>query len=576
MIVSKSNLNFAVGRVREAFRLVIIFSCVASFLCSQAEAEVWYVNADNTSETVDGTSWSSAYKEIQPAIDSAFMDGGGEVWVSRGTYDETRASADGGALVLAPGVHVYGGFLRGETDFEDRDWERNVVIIDGFTARDGLPAYHVVIGVDDSILDGFTITGGMANGSASDEQVGAGVYNVGSSTIANCEILDNSAEASGAGMYNEESPTIRDCVFSNNSSVTLGGGMYNEGSPVIMNSFFFDNVAGLGGGGIYNRFSTATIENCLFVGNSGNLAGGGIVNSFSNVTITNCTFVDNSSRSGGGIANREPSTPVITNCIVWGNMPDAISTSESVPTVTYSIVEGGHEGMGNVDADPLFWHAAIRDFRLQLTSPSVNTGTATGAPVTDIDGFERPQGAEVDMGAYELVEDDSDADGIPDELEGTDDPDEDDFLNDRDTDSDGNGIPDAAESLEDTDLDETLDIYDLDDDDDGLTDLDELTIHMTDPKDEDSDGDLIPDGWEFANGIDPLVDDASEDPDGDGATNLQEFRSHTNPLEAPAGCGAGPVGSGTSRGADVLVVLFAAVLLGTRRRYSLSSSSSGS
>jgi hypothetical protein len=43
----------------------------------------------------------------------------------------------------------------------------------------------------------------------------------------------------------------------------------------------------------------------------------------------------------------------------------------------------------------------------------------------------------------------------------------------------------------------------------------------------DSDGDLMPDDWENANGLNPNVDDAALDLDGDGRSNLDEFAANT-------------------------------------------------
>ena len=50
------------------------------------------------------------------------------------------------------------------------------------------------------------------------------------------------------------------------------------------------------------------------------------------------------------------------------------------------------------------------------------------------------------------------------------------------------------------------------------------------PKDSDQDG--LPDAWELAHGLNPLLDDAAEDPDGDGASNTHEFLAGTLPKAA--------------------------------------------
>ena len=83
-----------------------------------------------------------------------------------------------------------------------------------------------------------------------------------------------------------------------------------------------------------------------------------------------------------------------------------------------------------------------------------------------------------------------------------------------------------------------------DTDGDGLADIDELFVHLTDPTHNDTDGDGMPDGWEVNYDLNPISDlDANEDPDDDGwdfnrnlnitgwekFTNLEEYLNGTNP-----------------------------------------------
>ena len=66
-------------------------------------------------------------------------------------------------------------------------------------------------------------------------------------------------------------------------------------------------------------------------------------------------------------------------------------------------------------------------------------------------------------------------------------------------------------------------------DGDGLSDFDEYAAG-TNPASADTDGDGLPDAWEIANGLDPLdASDAALDLDGDGLSNLDEFLAGTDP-----------------------------------------------
>ncbi len=119
------------------------------------------------------------------------------------------------------------------------------------------------------------------------------------------------------------------------------------------------------------------------------------------ITVVNCSFYNNSASIGGAIRIANDTGIVVTNCILWQNS-SAISQWSISPAVTWSDVQGGWAGEGNIDVDPRFVNASGGNLRLRAGSPCVDTGTAVGAPDTDILGAARPRGAGVDMGAYEV------------------------------------------------------------------------------------------------------------------------------------------------------------------------------
>ncbi len=374
----------------------------------------------------DGTSWPDARVSLQDALATAAS--GDSVWVARGTYKpgSTRAAT----FQLRDGVMILGGFAGTEdpTTFNPaaRDFVANVTTLDG---NIGSPAatdnvFHVVTasGVGSTaVLDGFTIAGGFADG------------------------LTQSRQDLGGGMLSvDASPTIRNCTLRDNQSGTRGGAVHIDGgSPMFLNCRFVANrttvtqaVNNLGGAIYANapqgRSAQARFVNCLFVGNRAGVGNGGFGGAIyddtqSLSTFVNCTLLHNKADTHGGAIF---GGPALTNCIVWGNSDrDGMTRASQIrgaAVATFSAVQGGWAGLGNVADDPLFRDAfgadglagtADDDARLSPGSPCIDAGdNAALPPAATVDlnrasrivddpvtrDTGRPLGvAIVDMGAFE-------------------------------------------------------------------------------------------------------------------------------------------------------------------------------
>ncbi len=349
----------------------------------------------------DGLSWDSAFTSVQEGIDLAnnacnvaSLATVCQVWVSQGTYF-IYLTAPEDTVVLMPEVDVYGGFSAVETALDQRDWVANVTILDGHNSTSTAQVYHVVTGSNDAIIDGFTITGGNADGTTSLNDRGGGMLN------------------------SFSSPTVVNCAFENNYAVTYGGAVFNTtNAAVFVNCNFTSNTTPNWGGGIFNSASTTTLTSCVFMGNTAGLRGGGMLNMNTSLPeLANITFYNGSSEYGGAMFNVAGSSPVITNCILWGNTAttsgnEMYNQPGADPVVTYSNIEGGYTGTGNIDSDPLFADAGAGDLHLSAGSPCIDAANGSVAPEFDLDGNPREDDLTVpntgagtptytDIGAYE-------------------------------------------------------------------------------------------------------------------------------------------------------------------------------
>lgn len=268
--------------------------------------------------------------------------------------------------------------------------------------------------------------------------LGGGIYlNVSSGKITNCSIRENISGNNsenyvvyGGGIcFNaEKNAEISNCLVSENlikGYESFGGGIYLKATSgkvsncIITKNRGGDEISRLypDGGGIYLYADEAEVSNSIIAENliSSNdyldFVGCGISLRSTSSVIKNCTIVNNRiisnwhERTGGGIySDRNNNYPVVTNCILWNNSDEQIYLEPDLGQnpVTYSNIQGGLPGTGNIDKDPLF--AFDDDYHIIPGSPCIDAGDPNFIPAsneTDLDGNSRLSGDSVDMGAYE-------------------------------------------------------------------------------------------------------------------------------------------------------------------------------
>jgi hypothetical protein len=196
------------------------------------------------------------------------------------------------------------------------------------------------------------------------------------------------------------------------------GGLYVYDSQITIERCVFYENDGAAGGAIRLDNSTATVESSVFDSNTASSSGVGAIDCCDgcDLTVWNCSFFNNYGYAGV-VGVRTDAALNFRNSIVWQELPEApdyqiYAFSGSDTSVTYSLVQGGFTGGGNIDADPLFVDSEHCDFHLQPASPCIDAANGYTAPEFDYDGNTRvddPATANTgygdpdfaDMGAFE-------------------------------------------------------------------------------------------------------------------------------------------------------------------------------
>ena len=364
-------------------------------------------------------------------------------------------------------VHRYESVLSGDLLGNDRDSLSISGMLDDFWRQDNS---HHVVRCDGSsplfFMSGFTVRGGQADAIGTARDMGAGLYNSGGDLLlADCTFIRNAAINRGGGLGSWGRVDLYRCTFQENLAPVYGGGglVILDAVATLRKCAFFcnqclDGVHWTGSGAgmrttgpayltdcifqgctIDGRTSSGaafhgggagedamTMENCLFAGNRaldvGSQGGGAYISGYQG-TLVGCTFADNQASGAGGLLV-EFADVSAANCVFWGNGPGGVAGDVEI---TFSCVEGGHDGLGNIEVDPLFvqrgywddggtathtdddrWMAG--DWRLVPDSPAIDAGdNVFVATLFDLAGrarvFDGTADGDwvVDLGAYELV-----------------------------------------------------------------------------------------------------------------------------------------------------------------------------
>ena len=376
----------------------LVRSSLRTPVCCDDPDQVIYVDSKALG-CQSGTSWATAYNDLQDALQRARRGCGSEIWVAAGTYVPGEQTTD--SFEIPDGVELYGGFLGIEAIRDQRDWKENETILSG-RIDEATRNARIVIPGNLSLIDGFSIREGETGLFTQDRNISFNLHNN--------NISDNSQE--GLSIRDADS-YVYNCIISTNG---IEGVRFQNDSVghllKVLNCRIYDNQRE----GVFVNFSQIEMKNSLLYGNGkgGDFPAVHLLNLSANSIIHNNTIANNNKEA---IRQQSGSQPDVANCILWeNNLADGLFQTEGISMTSYSCVHDPNDPNGvdttvdidgNISIYPIWAYdqSPFGFYHLDDDSPCKDAGDTAlvGIGDTDMDGDNRIFSNVVDIGADEIT-----------------------------------------------------------------------------------------------------------------------------------------------------------------------------
>src|SRR5262249_54135249 len=152
----------------------------------------------------------------------------------------------------------------------------------------------------------------------------------------------------------------------------FGSVIYHFGGDMHATACTFQNNHAFYYGAVYNVGGNVTLSSSLFLGIDHNVV---VEAEYGTVSVLNCTIAG----PWAIVQAQVDGSVTVANSIIWGDDPANAGISllnGGTGTAANSDIMGGFAGTGNINTDPLFVSPAGGNYRLQPTSPCINSGSA--------------------------------------------------------------------------------------------------------------------------------------------------------------------------------------------------------